>query len=65
MKVAKYFRDTETDELVSVEQLLHEYLDQKRYLDVAFWEYLKNCCEKNGFLEEVKVYGYTDFYGIN
>lgn len=65
MRVARCFRDTEYDEIVTVEQLLKEYLEQKRYLDVSFDEYLKNCCDKNGSLEEVKEYGYTDFYGLN
>lgn len=65
MRVARCFRDTEYDEIVTVAQLLKEYLEQKRYLDVSFDEYLRNCCDKNGSLEEVKEYGYTDFYGLN
>lgn len=65
MRVARCFRDTEYDEIVTVEQLLKEYLEQKRYLDVSFDEYLRNCCDKNGSLEEVKEYGYTDFYRLN
>lgn len=60
MRVARCFRDTENGNIVTVGMLLKEYLDQKRYIDVAFWEYIKNCCEKNGFLEEVKEYGYTE-----
>ena len=60
MKVVKFFRDTENDELVSVEQILQEYREQERYIDVSFWEYIENCCEKNGFLEKVPELGYTE-----
>ena len=60
MRYTKFYKDTESDELVPVEQILQEYLEQEKYLEVSFWEYIRNCCDKNGFLESVPELGYTE-----
>ena len=50
------YRDTETGEIIPVEQLRADYdaLASEGMTDAqTFGQYLRNCLDKNGFLEEV------------
>ena len=47
----KVYRDIETGEIITQLELYHEYLNTDQ--GYSFWGYLRNCTDKNGFLEEV------------
>jgi hypothetical protein len=52
----KLYRD-ERGEIITKNQLYDEYKEQKRYEEMTFSQYVRECCSKNGTLEEVIVYG--------
>ena len=55
MKIIRY-RDTETGAIYTRQQLIAEYYalrDNGQTECENFHEYLRNCLDKNGFLEEV------------
>ena len=50
------YRDTESGEILSREDFRKEYEDlynKKETETPIFWEYLRNCLDKNGTLEEI------------
>ena len=52
------YRDTESGEILTKEQLYAEYLDNAAEIEENsgaryFWEWLRNATGKNGFLEVV------------
>ena len=50
------YRDTESGEILSREDLRKEYEDlynKKETETPTFWKYLRNCLDKNGTLEEI------------
>lgn len=54
--MVKYYRD-ERGEIITKDQLYDEYKELKRYEEMSFTEYVRECCGKNGTLEEVYEYG--------
>jgi hypothetical protein len=57
--VEKLYRD-ERGEIITKNQLYDEYKELKRYEEMTFTQYVRECCSKNGTLEEVIVYGNTE-----
>ena len=47
----KLYRDIETGEILTELELYMYYLDTDQ--EYSFWGYLRNCTDKNGFLEEI------------
>ena len=39
-------------------QLYDEYKELRKYEEMTFTQYVKECCSKNGTLTEVKEYGH-------
>ena len=54
----RLFRCTETDKVLSEEQLQREFevlkAEEPETYDYNFGQFVENCLSKNGFLEEVK-----------
>jgi len=53
----RIFRDTESNELITEQELKNEFLYYCKHLSNdprTFEQYIKDCTSKNGFLEEVK-----------
>lgn len=54
----KKFRDTETGNIITEEELKAEFEELKNgspeEYNYTFSEYIRNCTAKNGFLEEIK-----------
>lgn len=53
----RLFRDTETGEIIHENELKQIFAklkeEQPEEYNYTFWEYIKNCLSKNGFLEEI------------
>lgn len=52
----RVFRDIETDEILTIEELEKEYFELFKNHDTeteSFADYLSNCTSKNGTLEEI------------
>lgn len=56
----KKFRDTETGNIITEEELKAEFEELKsgspEEYNYTFSEYIRNCTAKNGFLEEIKIF---------
>ena len=57
----RLFRCTETDKILTEEQLQREFeilkTEEPETYDYNFSQFVENCLSKNGFLEEVKSNG--------
>lgn len=55
----KWYRNTETDEIISEHKLKAEFerlkAEQPEEYDHSFFAFIHNCTDKNGFLEELKT----------
>lgn len=56
--MSKLYRCTESDEILTEAQLQAEFetlkAEEPETYDYNFYQFIKNCLSKNGFLEEVK-----------
>ena len=57
----RIFRDTESNKILTEAQVKAEFetlkAEEPETYNYNFYEYLKNCTSKNGFLEEVFYHG--------
>ena len=57
--MSKLYRCTESDEILTKAQLKAEFetlkAEEPETYDYSFYQFIKNCLSKNGFLEEVKA----------
>lgn len=47
--------DTETGELLTERNVFDTYVINYPNREITFMEYIRNCIDKNGFLEEVDI----------
>ena len=59
----KLYRDTENGNILTFDELYNEYLSYN--LDVSFYQWILNCLDKNGFLEEINERDYYSEKAIN
>lgn len=51
----KTYMDTETGELLTERNVFDTYVINYPNREITFMEYIRNCIDKNGFLEEVDI----------